>query len=135
MAVTLDGQIKEVYDQIRSAKDDTDWMLCGYEDNKTIKLVGSGSGGVDALAQNVQNDGCYYGYVRVTIKSDETTRTKFVLISFKGDTAPVMRKGKMSVHISDVKKVLKDFTVSYDASEVSDLSEAKVSAKVSAANY
>ena len=69
-------------------------LILGYETNKQIVLQGSGSGGPAELAHSLQNDAVNYGYLRVSFKDDETSRTKFVLFTWKGDNAPVMRKGK-----------------------------------------
>lgn len=82
-------------------------MLIGYKDNKTLVLQARGSGGINEMAQNLTAESCNFAYLRVINKDDETTRTKFVFISWKGDNAPVMRKGNMSVHISSVKSIIK----------------------------
>jgi hypothetical protein len=111
MADVSDSRIPEAYQAVRSDSNDTNWLLLGYENNKKITLLGSGSGGVDELASHLQDDAINFGYVRVTNKDDETTRSKFVFITWLGENAPVMRKGKMSVHIAPVKAVLKDYTL------------------------
>lgn len=49
-----------------------------------------------------------YGYIRFTIGNDELSqRSKFVFVSWTGPGIKVMRKARLSVHIADVKKVLK----------------------------
>jgi len=135
MANVSDPKIAEAYQEVRNASSETNWFLLGYQDNKTITFLSKGTGGIDELASNLTNNGCFYGYARVTIKADETTRTKFVFISFKGDDAPVMRKGNMSVHIANVKSIIKDFSIEFSAAEVAEVSEAAVLKKISAANY
>jgi len=49
-----------------------------------------------------------------------------------------MRKAKLSVHIADVKKVVKDFAVQIGTDDISDLKEAeilKLLKKAMGANY
>jgi len=136
MADVSDPQIDEAYIKVRNDKGEINWLLLGYESNKKIVLVGSGSGGVNELAAKLTEDNCYFGYARVQTKADdETTRTKFVFFTYKGENAPVMRKGNMSVHIANVKTKIKDFAVQINATEPSEISEESVVAKIKAANY
>ena len=135
MADVSDPQIAEAYADIRKEGSDTNWMLVGYENNKKLVLVGKGAGGISEMATSMSNDACFFGFLKVTYKSDETTRTKFVFFSFKGDTAPVMRKGNMSVHVTSVKKVIKDFSIEYSTSEVSEVTEECIMKKIKASNY
>jgi len=134
MADVSDSRIEEAYQKVRG-KDGDDWLLLGYQDNKKIVLVETGTGGVNGLASHLKDDGCFYAYVRVTLNQDETTRTKFALITFKGDGAPVMRKGNMSVHINSVKTKIKDANVALNFSELSEVTEDAVLSKLKAANY
>jgi len=136
MADVSDSQIDEAYQKVRQDKGDINWLLLGYESNKKIVLTSSGSGGVNELATKLTSDNCYFGYARVTIKADDdTTRTKFAFITYKGEDAPVMRKGNMSVHIANVKSKIKDFTVQVNATEPGEISEDAIVAKIKSANY
>jgi hypothetical protein len=49
-----------------------------------------------------------------------------VLVSWCGSEVKVMRKAKLSVHIADVKNVLKAFAIQVQASEVVELDEKEV---------
>jgi len=135
MADVSDSSIDDAYAKVRKNDGEINWLLLGYENNKKIVLVGSGGGGVSEMAGNVSADGCFYGYLRVVLQDDETKRTKFVFVTFKGDNAPVMRKGNMSVHINNVKTKIKDFSVQVNATEASELTEEAVLGKIKSANY
>jgi len=87
------------------------------------------------MMKNSTDDNCYYGYARVVLKEDETTRTKFAFITFKGNSASVMRKGNMSVHINNVKTKIKDYAVAVNAAEIDEVSQAAVVQKLKSANY
>eukprot|EP01114_Cavostelium_apophysatum_P022412 TRINITY_DN80_c0_g1_i1.p1 TRINITY_DN80_c0_g1~~TRINITY_DN80_c0_g1_i1.p1 ORF type:complete len:136 (-),score=42.80 TRINITY_DN80_c0_g1_i1:50-457(-) len=135
MADVSDSQIDDAYTKVRQDNGDINWLLLTYENNKKIVFHSSGSGGVNELASKLTDDNCYFGYARVSIKDDETSRTKFAFITYKGESAPVMRKGNVSVHIANVKTKIKDFAVQINASEISEVSEDAVVAKIKAANY
>jgi hypothetical protein len=110
-------------------------LLLGYENNKKIVFLESGSGGVNELAGKLQPSDCYYGYARLQVKDNETTRTKFVFITFKGENAPVMRKGNMSVHITNVKSKIKDFSLQFNAVDPSEVTEEEVLKRIKSINY
>jgi len=133
MANASDPAIAQAYNDVRTK--DNNWLLIGYQDNKTLKLVGTGSGGVEELAGHLSDDACFFGYLKVQLKDDETTRTKFIFFTWKGDTSPVMRKANMSIHVSAVKAVVKDFSVEINATEMSEVTSDFVRAKLKAANY
>jgi len=135
MADVSDAGIVDAYNRVRKDNGDINWVLLGYENNKKLIVAGTGSGGINELASNLQDDQCNFGYARVVSKDDETTRTKFVFLTWKGDTAPVMRKGNMSVHVSNVKKVIKDYAVEVNAVEKSEINEDDIVNKLKKANY
>ncbi len=66
--------------------------MIGYSDNTHLRLEAQGSGGISDLISHLKDDEVNYGYLRVTFKEEETTRTKFVLITWKGEKASVLRK-------------------------------------------
>ena len=100
----------------------------------------SGTGGLDEFKGKLKDDQPAFGFLRITIGNDElvsvillypaiqhqsirspilnhnvshkqSKRAKFVLVSWCGPQVKVMRKAKLSVHIADVKSVIKNFAV------------------------
>jgi len=135
MADVSDPAIVDAYNQVRKDDSGVNWLLLGYEGNKKIVLSGSGGGGISELVSQLQDDQCNFGYLRVVNSHEETSRTKFVFISWKGENSPVMRKGNMSVHVSNVKKVIRDYAIEISATEKSELTEEEIMAKLKKANY
>eukprot|EP01117_Protostelium_nocturnum_P008704 TRINITY_DN311_c0_g1_i1.p2 TRINITY_DN311_c0_g1~~TRINITY_DN311_c0_g1_i1.p2 ORF type:complete len:136 (-),score=47.36 TRINITY_DN311_c0_g1_i1:120-527(-) len=135
MADASDPRIAEAYADVRSNTSPTNWLLVGYKDNKTLQLEATGTGGATELASKFQENSCNYGYLRVEYKDEETSRTKFVFLTWKGESAPVMRKGNMSVHVSAVKAVVRDYSVEVNATEKGEVTDEDVLKKVRAANY
>ncbi|KAJ3388495.1 hypothetical protein HDU92_001454 [Lobulomyces angularis] len=139
--VNITSEAQNSYEDVRDDKSATNWLLLGYSDDKKdeLNLVGSGSGGLEELKSHLKPDQANFGYLRVTIGNDELSqRAKFVLVSWCGSEVKVMRKAKLSVHISDVKNVLKAFAVEIAASDMDDLDSKKVDLlvkKAMGANY
>lgn len=76
----------------------------------------------------------------MVVGNDELSRrSKFLLVSWCGPDVKVMRRGKLSVHIADVKKVLTSFAVEISATSVeTDLKESSITLllqKAMGANY
>ncbi|KAJ1555022.1 hypothetical protein HK405_003438, partial [Cladochytrium tenue] len=99
-------------------------LLLEYVSDKidAVTLAGKGTGGLEELKQNLKEDQAAYGFLRVIVGNDELSRrAKFVFITWIGPRVKVMRKAKISVHIADVKSVLKSFSVEIPASSLEDL--------------
>ena len=100
---------------VRNDKSDTDWVLAGYEDKKTVKLIGSGSGGLDALLEACVDKSICYGLFRVTETIDRTTAVKFVFVNWVPEDVPVMLKAVVSTHKGTVQPIFRpwhaDFTI------------------------
>ncbi|TDL18743.1 actin depolymerizing protein [Rickenella mellea] len=126
MADLSDSNISDAYQEVRSDKSDTNWLLLDYEGDRSDKLVltQTGTGGLAELQGALDDGKASYAYVRVEYANDkESKRNKFILVVWIGPSCKVMRKAKISVHAADVKKVLPVFSIEVPAREKSDLDE------------
>ncbi|CAE6408201.1 unnamed protein product [Rhizoctonia solani] len=128
MADVSQPEIATAYQDVRENKSDTNWLVLKYESARSdkLKLEATGTGGLDELRESGQlgDSEVVYAYVRVAYANDkESKREKFILISWIGPAAGVMRKAKVSVHLADVKNVLRQFSIEVSAREKDDLKE------------
>ncbi len=89
---------------------DINRMSVEYVDDKSnkLKVAGKGNGGLAEFADQLKDDQPAFGYLRMNVSNDpQSTRSKFVLVSWCGPAVKVLRKAKLSVHIADVKGVIK----------------------------
>jgi len=134
-------EIKESYDKIRDDKDPMNWVLLEYIDDKTdeLKVSASGTGGIKEFISNCKQDQAGFGFIRVNASNDPLSqRTKFVFVTWCGSKVKVMRKAKLSIHISQVKTIFKSFAVEINATIPEDLEESTVMlavTKAMGANY
>ncbi|KAJ3082934.1 hypothetical protein HK102_001372 [Quaeritorhiza haematococci] len=127
--VQIDSTAASAYEDVRNDKTETNWLLLTYADDKTdvLKVSATGTGGLAEFVSHLKEDQAAFGYVRMTVGNDELSqRAKFVLVSWCGTGVKVMRKAKLSVHIADVKSVLKSFAVEVAASHVEELEEKEI---------
>jgi len=126
MTDLTDSQIQEAYQDVRSDKTDTNWVLLDYETDRSDKLTVSqtGTGGLSELREVLQENRASFAYARVTYANDkESQREKFILIVWIGPQCKVMRKAKISVHAADVKTVLRVYSIEVAAEKKEDLNE------------
>ncbi|KAJ3366855.1 hypothetical protein HDU91_001708 [Kappamyces sp. JEL0680] len=117
--VNIDAGANAAYEDVRNDKTETNWLILGYADEKgeSLKVVKTGTGGLEEFKTQLKDDEAYFGYVRMVVGNDELSRrAKFLLVSWCGPGVKVMRRGKLSVHIADVKKVISSFAVEISAS-------------------
>ncbi|KAI9599008.1 hypothetical protein BDF19DRAFT_429810 [Syncephalis fuscata] len=133
--------IREAYETVRSDASETNWLLLQYEGPKSdsLTVAATGTEGLAELKTHLKRDQAGYAYVRMTISNDELSkRAKFLLICWCGEGVGVMRKAKMSIHLSDVNEIINHVAVKWDASTLADLNEDDVKLelrKASGANY
>ncbi|KAH9855338.1 actin depolymerizing protein [Lenzites betulinus] len=133
MADVSDPKIDEAYQDVRSDKTDTNWLLLDYESDRSdkLQLTSTGSGGLAELRDHLEDGRASYAYVRVQYSNDkESTREKFILVVWIGPNCKVMRKAKISVHSADVKSVLRVYSVEVPAREKDDLKEEPIVVKL-----
>ncbi|CAG8542111.1 5784_t:CDS:2 [Ambispora gerdemannii] len=141
MADVSDPIIRETYDEVRDDRSEVSWLILQYENERSDKLIlhAKGSGGLAQLADNLSEDQAAFAYCRVNVSNDElSVRTKFVFITWIGSRVKVMRKAKLSVHVSDVKRILQAYAIEITAYEKFDFNESEVLTKLrraGGANY
>ncbi|KIO25375.1 hypothetical protein M407DRAFT_244097 [Tulasnella calospora MUT 4182] len=118
--------IQQAYRDVRDDKTATNWMLLNYENPRSdvLALTATGEGGLNELNEKLKEEDCGFAYARVEYSNDkESKRTKFVLITWIGEKAPIMRKAKISVHTADVKKLISVFSIEVPARSQEDVDE------------
>ncbi|KDQ07345.1 hypothetical protein BOTBODRAFT_192474 [Botryobasidium botryosum FD-172 SS1] len=126
MADVSSEDISQAYQDVRSDKSDTNWLLLKYQSDKidTLTLVGTGSQGLEEMKNHVSDSEVMFGYARIVYSNDkESKREKFILVVWIGPSVKVMRRAKVSVHTADVKKVLNAYSIEVAAKEKADLDE------------
>lgn len=99
-------------------------------------MDGKGKGGVSEGVANFRDNEVQYGLFKVTfVADDETRRTKFVFVSWSGEKASILRRGKMSVHKASVKSIIKDFAIEVATGSLEDLTEEGFIERIKAINY
>jgi hypothetical protein len=122
-------EILAAYEDIRSDKSLTNWLLLSYSSptSDTLTLTSTGSGGLTELASAFDDSQAQYAYARVEYALDkESSRVKFVLIVWIGEGTRVMRKAKVSIQSGEVKRVLGHHSFAVDARERRDVDEEEI---------
>ncbi|KEY73525.1 hypothetical protein S7711_03690 [Stachybotrys chartarum IBT 7711] len=126
-------EIAAAYDAVRSDKDSTNWLLISYASavGNKLSLTQTGTGGLPELAAALDDSQVQYGYARVEYANDaESTRVKFALIVWIGESTKVMRKARVSVESGDVKRVLAHHSIAVTTGDKAELAEKEVVARL-----
>lgn len=129
--------MKEAYDNVVAGKNGANWAIFGYQGKtNTLKLVGTGDGGLEEFVEEFSNSQVQYGYARVT--DDNHGTNKYVFVNWSGEGAPTERKGLCANHVRDVQKFFPSAHVTINGRSEADLdvlSIKKLIAKSSGAAY
>jgi hypothetical protein len=83
-----DSEIAQAYEDVRSDKSETSWMVLKYESatKDNLKLDKTGTGDIHEMREVLGEDEAAYAYVRVRLGNDEySERTKFVFVVWAGE--------------------------------------------------
>lgn len=85
--ILSDAAIAQAYEDVRSDKSETNWMLLKYEmvGKDNLLLSATGEGDIAEMAEQLGEDEAAYAYVRVKLGNDEySERIKFVFVVWAG---------------------------------------------------
>eukprot|EP01097_Dermamoeba_algensis_P011307 TRINITY_DN8744_c0_g1_i1.p1 TRINITY_DN8744_c0_g1~~TRINITY_DN8744_c0_g1_i1.p1 ORF type:complete len:144 (-),score=46.64 TRINITY_DN8744_c0_g1_i1:290-721(-) len=128
--------VDSLYQQVRNDKSGTDYVLLGYEGKNKIVVESSGAG--TEWVDKLKDEQAQFVFFRVNTGDKESKRTKFVFLTWVGEGVSVLQKAKISVHKSDVKKIIRDFAVEFHFTDRSEVDLEKITTavrKAGGANY
>ena len=87
-ALLSDPEIAQAYDDVRSDKSESTWLILKYESatSDNIKLDSTGTGDIAEMYEHLADDEAAYAYVRMKLGNDEySERVKFVFVVWAGE--------------------------------------------------
>jgi hypothetical protein len=135
--VTFDDlkRLREELLLVRSDHDESQWVLFGYKDVRTLTFVASGPGGVEEMLAQARDDVASYGILRCNDKFDMTANVRFCFITWQPDELSPMQKAKISTHIGAVKPKFREhlpWHYEFRAAKRSDLTSEIISSHIGA---
>jgi len=86
--ILSDPDIAQAYEDVRSDKSETTWLVLKYASatSDSLKLDKTGSGDIAEMCDTLGDDEAAYAYVRMKLGNDEySERTKFVFVVWAGE--------------------------------------------------
>ncbi|EFA83737.1 putative actin binding protein [Heterostelium album PN500] len=125
--------IKSAIADLRSDKNDTDWVLLSFEDSKSkkVKLLATGNGGVASLSEQLADNIVGFALVRKIDVIDNSETVKYAFIQWIGDKVGILQKAFVSIATSHVKTLFTPFHVDFQISSLSEISDSIVQTKIS----
>lgn len=135
-----EAEIRAAVNDVKNDKTETNFLVLGYCPEKpgAIQLVAKGSGGLEELKKSLSPDFLGYGFYKIIGGDEESKRPKFIQITYTGEKAPLVKKGKMGVHVGTIAQLFVYTHVQMQAVSLADLDEAAILQKVKTvggANY
>jgi hypothetical protein len=141
MASPFTAGCEEAYKAVFLDEHDTNWCWLGYQGNN-LTPVGTGKGGIHEMLKKVDEAQILYGLLRLNKTDDggDSKRVKFVFLTWVGEAAPAMKRGKVTIHKKSCAELFKGYHIEkqiYEKEELNTL-EAEIDAmlkKAGGANY
>lgn len=127
----------KAYNEVVDDNNDVDWAVFGYEaQTPVLKVVETGGGGIEEMADNLNGSKIMYAYCKVL--DPNTNLPKYVLINWQGEAASESMKFKCANHLPDVQKFFRGIHVVVNARTDADIDVDDITKKVaksSGSNY
>ncbi|KAG0342072.1 hypothetical protein BG004_005768 [Podila humilis] len=130
---TTHGQeLKAAYESIlrpKDAKNGDNWAIFGYDKGTNdLKVLGTGSGGLEELEDEFVDGKIQYAFVRIVDPNSQLN--KFILIAWCGDGVPESKKGLFNSHLADVSQFLKGYHLQINARSEFDVTPGQILKRV-----
>jgi hypothetical protein len=122
---------------VRSNDDATNWVLATYVPGlkpDTLKLAGSGSGGVAELLSKLTDDNVFYGLTRHVEVIDKSETVKFAHVALNAPNAPRMLRARIGTHKGAVEAIFSPYHIDISTDEKADITEQALVDKIAAAS-
>lgn len=141
--VTVDEEgVKEAYKNVREDVSENVYVMLSYNEDNTqigVHKIGDDYSQVsEELGGDVGKTMRAYIYLRVTTGDEMSKRAKFVLLTWCGSEVGAMKKAKMSLEKTEVKKILVNYAVEHQTADLDEMSLSSIVEKVKksgGANY
>jgi len=135
IVVDNDTEFKAELKNIRNDKSEINWVLTSYVKKDTLHMISSGTGGVAELAGKIEDDGIFFGLVRVNeIVDNKSKTTKFVLIKSQPENTPPMKKAEVNVKDNSIQQLFAPFLTVFQVAKKDEVTEVAVMDKVGTAS-
>ncbi|GJP51777.1 hypothetical protein CLOM_g10919 [Closterium sp. NIES-68] len=112
MASLFKPGCSEAYRAVFSDDTPESWCWLGYEGNSLVPL-GTGTGDVNEMVAKCEDNNILYGLLRLVKMDDggDSKRVKFVFITWVGESASPLKKGKVALHKKDCATLFQGFHI------------------------
>ncbi|KAH9363151.1 actin binding protein 1 isoform X1 [Haemaphysalis longicornis] len=133
MAVNLAKHKDELLSAWKEVVDDkvgTNWALFGYDKQSyDLCVVGKGAGGLEELTEELNCGKIMYAFCKV--RDPSTSISKFILINWQGEGAPLVKKGCCANHFMDISNFFRGAHITITARNEDDVDPALILDKLS----
>ncbi|GBG23808.1 Drebrin-like protein [Hondaea fermentalgiana] len=128
MALNVPEDVTEALASVRSDAAPENFMLAGYEDDDTLKVIACGSEGVAGLKAALPSSDVAYGLLRCQFMVEKVGQvaadtTKFIFVLWRPDAIPLKRKMKIGRYDGQVKKLFSSYHTDMDINDEDEISD------------
>jgi hypothetical protein len=130
MSLTIDSGCEGAYKGVADLKSETNWATFEL-DGKTLKSTGSGSGGIEELAKQLEEGkvqfGCFQVFGVDQQENLSSKRSKLIWFTWVGPKVSVLVKARVSVQKPEVAAVFPGAALALELTQTSELDPKAIS--------
>lgn len=133
MTFVDEDAFKNAIKDVRNDDSDVDWMSASYVKKNKIGLLGSGTGGLSALLDTMEEKQVNFGFFRTVEQVDNSETVKFVFVKWQPSNISPMLKADVSTKKGVIDELFTPWHVDFFIESKDEISDELVKEKVSAA--
>lgn len=127
-----EAEFKSGLQSVRSGS--ADYFLASVVGKDTLGVLSTGTGGVEALKQHLEENNINFGLVRVEDIIDKSVTVKFVYIKYQPETVAAMKKSSVSTKKGLYDQLFAPYHVNFEISSAAEIDEQSLMDKVQSAS-
>lgn len=132
-----ENDVRQALTSVRTSEGGINWALVTYNapsKSKTLKLVGTGTGGIEEFIEKLDDSAVGYGLVRFIEQIDQSETVKFCFVNWVGDNIHRMQRAVLSTHRGFVNNLFQPFHVDLECTNKNEISRDIIMAKIKKAS-
>eukprot|EP00761_Pharyngomonas_kirbyi_P012191 gb/GECH01012218.1/.p1 GENE.gb/GECH01012218.1/~~gb/GECH01012218.1/.p1 ORF type:complete len:344 (+),score=106.10 gb/GECH01012218.1/:1-1032(+) len=113
--------IIDAINRVKSDKYDEEWCVAGYVGSNTVGLIEKGQGKVEDMREHFNEEGVFYGLVRMEEQIDDSKTIKFGFVLLVGPRVKPLQRGRIMMHKGTVTPLFDPYHVSLETSNLDEI--------------
>jgi len=128
MSLKVAEEVVEAIKAVRSDSDPSDFVVVGFDEDDSLKVLKCEEGGIEAMKEHLLEDDVCYGLLRRKFLWEKAGNvsaetTKFIFLVWRPDGISLKRKMKIGTYDGQIKKLFASYHLDFDVNSQEEFTD------------